>query len=366
MEAMILDRNFNNVITLDNFQSFIWTDKYRGYGDFEIYSPPTDVLLQKALQNYYVWFRDSDRLMIIEDREIQSSVEQGHMLSITGRSLESILERRHILKKIKFKGDIQDLVQRLIQDNVLTSVGNRPPIDRFIFERDPDLEINMLPDSKDHYVEVEYYGENLYEKIEENCALFDIGFKITLQKRKDNNGIDHEYFVMRLYKGTDRSYEQDVRPSITFSTKFENLLSSNFYSSYRLYKNVAYAATRNSDTDTGYEHMQYYYPDKMENIPSGLDWRETFVECSVDKDEDWRIIQKNEAMSKLKEAQTTDVFDGQLDPLGQYRYGRDFNIGDIVQIANEYGMEGESRVVSVTFSSEPSGESIYPTFEKID
>ena len=39
MEAWILDQNAASLAVLDTFQSFIWTDRYRGYGDFEIYMP---------------------------------------------------------------------------------------------------------------------------------------------------------------------------------------------------------------------------------------------------------------------------------------------------------------------------------------
>ena len=39
MEALILDKNWEVVAILDAFQSFIWTDRFLGYGDFEVYVP---------------------------------------------------------------------------------------------------------------------------------------------------------------------------------------------------------------------------------------------------------------------------------------------------------------------------------------
>ena len=39
MEALILDKSYATTAVLDKFESFIWTDRFRGYGDFEIYMP---------------------------------------------------------------------------------------------------------------------------------------------------------------------------------------------------------------------------------------------------------------------------------------------------------------------------------------
>ena len=48
MEAWILDQNATSLAVLDTFQSFIWTDRYRGYGDFEIYMPAETSALSYA------------------------------------------------------------------------------------------------------------------------------------------------------------------------------------------------------------------------------------------------------------------------------------------------------------------------------
>ncbi len=39
MEIRILDTNFIEVTVVENYTSFIWTDRYAQYGDFEIYAP---------------------------------------------------------------------------------------------------------------------------------------------------------------------------------------------------------------------------------------------------------------------------------------------------------------------------------------
>ena len=52
MDALILDKNWEVVAILDAFQSFIWTDRFLGYGDFEVYVP-ADMPIGKAFKQDY-------------------------------------------------------------------------------------------------------------------------------------------------------------------------------------------------------------------------------------------------------------------------------------------------------------------------
>ena len=61
----------------------------------------------------------------------------------------------------------------------------------------------------------------------------------------------------------------------------------------------------------------------------------------------------------------TSSFEGQVEITHMYEYGKDFFIGDIIQIANEYGMEAKARVVELIRSQNTSGINIYPTFTAI-
>lgn len=43
-------------------------------------------------------------------------------------------------------------------------------------------------------------------------------------------------------------------------------------------------------------------------------------------------------------------------------YGTDFFLGDTVQVANEYGMEGPSLVTEIIWAQDDKGYRCYPTF----
>ena len=48
-----------------------------------------------------------------------------------------------------------------------------------------------------------------------------------------------------------------------------------------------------------------------------------------------------------------------------FKYGEDFFIGDIVQIANEYGNEETAYISELVISQDEEGFSIYPTFKMV-
>ena len=96
MELFVLNADFESIAVIDTYESMIWTDRYNAYGDFEIYFAMDENLLEYIKEDYYLWLKDSEHSMIIEDIKIDADTEEGNRLIVTGRSLESILERRII------------------------------------------------------------------------------------------------------------------------------------------------------------------------------------------------------------------------------------------------------------------------------
>lgn len=96
MELYILNTVFESVAVIDWFESLIWSDRYDQAGDMELYMAMQNSLLNFLKQDFYIWTADSEHTMIIEDINITSDTEDGNKLLVTGRSLESILERRII------------------------------------------------------------------------------------------------------------------------------------------------------------------------------------------------------------------------------------------------------------------------------
>lgn len=353
MEALILDRQYDTLAVLDTFTSFIWTDRYQGYGDFQVVMPVDLDILEFLKQDNYLSLSRSDRYMIVENIETQTDVESGNTLTVTGRSLESILERRVISAYTVLTGSLQDGIQRLLNENAINPSNQNRKIPGLTFRASTDPAITALT------VDVQYLGENLYDTILDLCKDHDIGFRILPQGAGG--------FVFELYAGKDRSYDQNSLPPVVFSPSFENLLTSNYLESKKALKTAAIVAGEG-------EGAARKIAEAVDNSGggSGLDRREVFVNAgdvsSSDGSEEgmpeatYLAQLRTKGSEALADTKVTQAFEGEIDASLQFVYGKDFFIGDVVQIKNEYGMEAKSRVSELVLSQEAEGEAVYPTF----
>ena len=374
MEFMVLNKNYDGIAMIDTFTSAIWTVRYDEAGDFEIYTPVRLDYIQVMQIGNYLWNRDSDRLMVIETVEIETDSEESPQLIITGRSLESILDRRIVTSSQNFSGNLQSVLFAIIQNEVISSDETRQ-IPGFSLKANSDSRITSISIS-----ELSIRGENVYDVVCSLCQANKVGWRIL---PKGTGGFEFE-----LYVGTDRSYAQSVNPYVTFSPSFENLLNSSYIKSFKSYKNSIYAVgtyqkeviLQNKYKDdngewvieeqTTYEEAEVVTWQYSETAtPSGLARREMFIDNGGVNDGEqggeyatWNAVNKEKAIAELGEHQTTTAFEGELEATRQYIYGEDFNIGDIVQVENEFGITGTVYISEIVFSQDVNGITITPTF----
>lgn len=345
MDVYVLNQQFQTVSIIDAYESLIWTDRYSGYGDFEIYAPFSLELLQKVRQDYYLIVNSSEHVMIIEGLDIESNTETGNRLRITGRSLESILDRRIIWQQTSYTGNLQNAIQNMLNASIISPAIADRRIDNFVFEASTDTRITSLT------IEEEHTGDNLYDVIKALCDSNYIGYKITLN--------DDNQFVFKLYMGEDRSYDQMINPHVTFSSDYDNILNSNYVDSTEPMKNVTLVAGE----DSGQQRVTV-----IVGSGSGLTRRELFTDArdiQSEKVTNYQEALRQRGIKNLLENSRTVAFEGEVDATRLFIYGEDFYMGDIVQISNEYGIEGAARVVEFIRSEDSSGVKQYPTFEAI-
>lgn len=347
LELYILNRDFQAIHLLDTFESLLWTERYYECGDFEITSPASVQLLRTFEKENYLWSKDSNMVMIIEDIEISSDTEEGTLFMVKGRSLESILDRRIIWNKTTLTGNLQNAIHKILNENVISPSDSERRISNFIFEASDD------PLVTEKTVELECDGETIYEVIQTLCQTNELGFRVLLNN--DNQ------FVFQLYAGADRSYDQDTNPYVLFSPKFENIINSNYLESNKTLKTVALVVDDSGDIRT----------ELIVECDTGagreLDRREIQVAVSISSEEGNVTAKMEEAgREELKENKATKTFEGEVESTQLFVYGEDFFMGDIVQIVNEYEVEAKTRVVEIVRSQTLEGMTIYPTFETVE
>lgn len=350
MEVWILDTDFSSVSVLDTFESLIWTDRYREYGDFEIFAFPTLQLLNDAKDDFYLYNPASEHTMIIEHHEVTTDIEEGPRFIVTGRSLESLLTRRIVWNQTTISGSLQNGIKKLITENFIAPEVSERKITNFVFVDSTDPEITKLTH------EQQYTGDIIYDVIVDLCNTYDIGFKITLN-------IDKKRFEFSLYKGKDRSYAQETNPYVVFSPNYENIINSDYTHSIKDYKNV----TRIGGEGVGVDRKMTTYGNA-----SGLVRREIFTDArdissktddgEVLSDQDYLNLLQQRGKENLAEYAVKEGFEGEVEASKMFIYGRDFFLGDCVQVQNEFGMSGTSLVSEIVFSQDKDGESVFPTF----
>ena len=222
----------------------------------------------------------------------------------------------------------------MLNENIISpSIADRK-IPNFTFKASTDSKVTGLT------IDNQYTGDDLYTVIKGLCEENNIGFKIILT--------DDNKFEFSLYAGADRSYDQTENPYVVFSPNFENIINSNYYSSKANLKNVTLVAGKGEGASR---------KTTVVGSGSGLDRRELFTDArDISSDTEDGQLPENEYIAQLTaKVEVTRLF----------KYGEDFFIGDIVQIANEYGNEGSAYISELIISRSKDEQSIYPTFKTI-
>ena len=142
----VYDANFEIVGVIDRFISLTWSDRYDEAGDFELvvnYSEANKNLLQ---QGRFCNTDFTNRYAIIERIEISKDDDGKTEMTVSGRSLEILLDRRIVMKKTEFgyeddeNGEpiieyFQDALLKLFNENLIEPEEIIRQIPGFIFQK---------------------------------------------------------------------------------------------------------------------------------------------------------------------------------------------------------------------------------------
>ena len=346
MVFILLNSKLEQIRIVEEYESIIWTDRYFEAGEFELYTSADTDLLQILANNecLYMWSSISNRLMFITGYEIETVYDEGSKLVVKGRSLEYLLNRRIVWDRITFKGSLNDGIRKIINDNVINPKDSKRKIPNIYYQDSIDSRILSMT------TDFDFYGDNVYEAVIDLCRRHDVGIKMI------NDENDH--FILSLYIGNDHSYDQTENPYVIFSPSYENLGTSNFVKSINNYRNVTQIVVSKDDNGNPTRIIEL-----NPNNSSGMDRYEMFTDAvEADKEDSYYT---GKGYDDLYDHKKVIAFEGQVEATKTFVYGKDFDIGDVVQIENEYGMESKSRVTELVLNQDSNVLEIYPTFEAV-
>lgn len=344
MEIFMLMEGFEELCLIEDVE-VLWSTRYNTVGEFEIVkrnASDTDVFIfQNAT---YVKRLDNDYVGVIENVSMEETVEDGTTLTVSGRMLESILDRRIVREQTTLSGYIETAIYQLLDDNVINPKLKTRKIDNFAYASKKGI-------SK--IINTQVTGKTLLEIISETCQSCNVGFRIKLQGAR---------MIFELYEGKNRANTSSTDTPVIFSQEFGNLLSSKYVRDTSQVKNYALVAGEGE----GKERKTYGVG---VNPGSGLDLREMFVDARDISSNNGELneAEYNARLSargydKIRSCTMTTAFQGDVD-VTSYTFHKEFDLGDIVLVQNErWGVDMKPRIVEVLESFDATGYTINATF----
>lgn len=357
MDVTIRDNNFNIVGVVDDYESIIWTDRYNTPGDFQLYGTLDSTIAEYCKVGYFANIPNSDRTMIIETIAAESNPRQSNKITVTGRSVESILDRRIIWGTEVFLGEnnlVQNAIKDIINNHVIKPKVEQRAIPNFSFADNPDpslLDMTFAP--------IQYDGDNVLDVVTNLCQTYNLGFKVI------NSGSS---FTMSIFNGVNRAADQTDYPVITFSEEYDNVTESRFDMDKTPYKNVALV-----DGEEDQETHVKFRTVAGDEMAYGLDRYEMKVDSGItstyqDGDQTKTIpstkyaqMVRAKGTEELDKLQDIYKLDGKVDP-DSIKYGVDYYVGDTMQFVGLFGINTKVRITEFIRCLDGSGYQEYPSY----
>lgn len=348
MDIYVIDE-LNGIIGLiDTFESAIFNIQYFSRNDFQLTLAGTADNIN-LLQMGRLLCRGEDvseneyqNVMRIEGLKLDFDSEKGWILTVTGKGLKNILSKRIVWSQTTTTGSVETAIRQVITENVISPSDNARKINNFVMD-----EAQGFPETAD----IQLLGENIADWLEATCQTYGYGWDVYIKNSK---------YTFKLYKGTDRSYDQNVNPPVVFSPEYDNLLSSTYTYNKENYVNAALIGgegdginkrTASIGTATGLERFETYIDG------SGVSSNGQIITV-----EQYTAMLENYGQEQLSGNAFTIKYDGEIDPDGMYKLNQDYFLGDIVQIDNNNGITGKTRISEIIYSEGENGISVIPTF----
>ncbi len=369
MELYTLDPLLRREYVIDKFKSLIWTERFQQLGDFQldIVSSYRARSLLKA--DTYLALNKSNYVMRIESVEDDVNEDGEKILTVKGHSLEVLLTDRvaylanaatqtsttdpdtgdTTTTDVKWTiTDVPAAVCRKVFHDICVA-GTLDPNDVIPFINEgtfmPD---DTIPEPVDP-ITVDISPSTVYDAIAQVAQVWNLGFRLLRQQDMSKLWFD-------IYVGSDRTTAQTVLPAVVFAPEMDNLQNTKELMSIEGTKNVAYVYS-----PAGF---QMVFAEGVDPDVDGFERHVLVVDASditTDSTTDVTAALQQRGYEQLAMNRMYQAFDGEISQNSQYTYGRDYNLGDMVEKRNEDGVTNYMRVTEQIFVEDEEGERSYPT-----
>lgn len=379
----VFDSSLKVIAIIEDYYSLTWAERYSEAGDFEL-ELPIEYAENTAIDfGNFLYIKSSDKLMVIEDMKPSLAADKSSLI-VKGQSAESLIGQRVLLDPMNVEGRAEISIFSFIENHVTDPDDSDRRITLFRTEFSEMLTTVLYTD--------QFEMRSIYNAVETICKGTSLGFKVVMY---------NDELVFYVYEGVDRSYDQSINPYVVFSDGFDNVIASSFYESEKDKVNIVLVAT----TDKVPALQRVFIWETSE--PTDMDRHESFLETEIERiiggpdeieEEDTELatptlgvvgqdnlaaigivtnpilnistyipplsdvevlgIITTRGKQLLEEEKSVGIFEGDFDIQGNFKYGEDFFMGDIVQ-CNLEGRNIKARVIELVRSYSTEGEKSY-------
>lgn len=416
MQLYILDRDYAAIGVIDEAESVLWNKKYNDVGECEIYVPHNAAYFEMLKNGHYVFRYDDDMFCKIQKVAIDTDEENGNYITATAQDASVILSGRIVRWQVAFSGTVARFIEKVLTDNVINPEQRQRRIENFEIDTSNFSEFAET-------IEASVFTDDLLELIKSVCKSHNIGFRLSfnietrrlvfrLYKGKNRasevefspqfanilssnyleddgnyknvayvgyksaDEKDEKTYLLSVYKGDtepqgDRRHEIYIDGTGTSrDITYEELLQM-----FPTVRKLSRAEPEDEDStgSTGKEKLYWRYyividGEVIDVATSEQDVPEDGEEAAEEQikvtDYTYLLLIRSLGDNALAEHNGTKEFNGVVDTIGSYEYKADYDLGDIVKVINDYGIEAEARITEAMESDDnEDGHVVEPTFE---
>jgi len=387
VDLYTLTENYLPNAVVDEFSSVVWTERYSAAGDVQLVVPAYPEYIDMLREGTFLGLAGTKEVMELKTQSIENS-----LMTVIGTSLLGYLdERMHWVKTDDVSQPIGDLnvpsakLGELLADRVDKMVinpvsfntnlapWNKLNID-WAADKLPGLELGAIDHSGTAQRWTVPVGP-LYSVLSRLALDDGLGLTLYLDVADPTLG-----FVLKFatYRGVDRTSGQSAVPLIRLSPELESLSGLKEVRSIEGYKNVVYVNYQ--------DEISIHYEDPA-NPPVGRQRRVMVLDAKGEPigqprtgysyynggsytylavgDAEVTAFRAQNAKDALANHNYIRAIDGEVSRQTDYLFGRDYGLGDILELEGLTGVISKARVTEFIRAQDNKGERAYPTLSVV-
>lgn len=359
--------------------TLVWTERFQAVGDFELTTQSVSSVMKLLPERSMCTLLDTKEVMWVDSHSVETNSEGVDELTVKGRTLDWFLMNRiwqnaPYGKKVVMakKYSVRQAVETWVWNAICNGTGN----DRIVTSASypaanqiPNVVVtDSVPPSSD--------GPNLARKVG-NGYVYDQMFtfltsgQIGVRIIRPSGTKGHKVHIdadgtfnadsvtviddlrFDFYKGRDLSNR------VVFSWKAGHLDDPSYFKSSENLKTGAFV-----DGDP----RDHYYtdPDVVAGTNAGWNRMDAYVDggskdTGVDIDDFEESLEDQGLRAVRKDGAHIDSLDATISPFINFKYGRDYRLGDRVLVQGRYGVNEKKWVTEFIRAQDGGGYRAYPT-----